>query len=630
MNATNGWQAERNRRSSLPNRKASKHVLFSAVVKTDDDNTGYSLKDEASVNSGNSRPQTSPQTNGSDAHPAAWVFDTVPTLVPTPWELQRTSSKRWSWPVRGSAETASRRNQKPSLFDQLPITVRGLILYHVGNVYAKSTGGCADCLMQDLHTVSLVSKKWHDASTRYMYHTLWLSVNQQQRFQGRRRNKLRLLLRTLQSRPDLARSVRRIQAPHLQYLKQADRWQQDLVMDLAEIILVCPNLEYFDGMYPDFHSGQRPGDVIAALATREHLRQHMWFLDGGAVGQNALLTFFKCHEKWTNLETLVIQEKSPTLGPGSIYGILQRLPSLHHLALIGLSTSSFHDGTLQALTSLRSLRLEMLEGLTDSGLQQALPRLATSLQSLSLVDLDIKSLRTISCILSHFSRLTHLSLAQDNPPGLPLGADVNFATDTPLLASSTLTYLHWDILIPGSANQALESSIRAGGFPWLRTLRAPCDADGALQTLCRPLAKSRPRDADIRAYEHIESRGHYTRDLTHAKTAAQLRMRGSKAKATPGVKIVIQNDDDHDHDDNNDNDSGETHKVHFTTHVVGQYLGDVRSPLEYSLSPDFRGIRQTLGRLGHVVEGEVYECTSGRKGRRHVGARQRDVMGLFS
>lgn len=387
--------------------------------------------------------------------------------------------------------------------------------------------------------------------------------------------------------------------------------RRNLTTGLADIILACPNIEACVGLYRQYCNGELPDELSAALATRGSLREHLWLLEERESTVQSQLQFFKCHEKWSNLETLVVREGGPFLSSGNMYGVLRQLPTLRDLALIGLSSSSFHDGTLQALTGLRSLRLEALQGLTDLGLQQSLPKIAASLQRLSLVDLDIKSLRTLSHVLANFSRLCKFVFVQDGPPGLPLGADVTLAKELPLLSSPSLTYLHWETLIPGSANQALETSIRKKGFPCLRVLRVPCDADGSLQSLCRPLARRQLTEQQVKAYELREAQG-YTRDISHARTAAQLRIRGSRH--TPAMSVVVQDDD--------------SHVQH--THVIGRYLGDIQSHITYNLEPDFEGTSQALGRLEDMIEGKTFACPSSKRGRKsHAVKRQRELKSLF-
>lgn len=424
------------------------------------------------------------------------------------------------------------------------------------------------------------------------------------------RNRFQLLLRTLRERPDLAHRVSRIHASTGHVSQRSDQRRSDFIADLANIVRACPNLKAFDGMYTGYRSGEASDLLLKALAASKDLREYVWLLEGRGSHPQELPSFLNQHTSWAKLETLVIRESGIFLGQGSMYSILRRLPALQQLALVELSSFSFHDGTLQALTGLRSLRLEALEGLTDLGLEQALPKLAGSLQSLGLIDLDIKSLRTLSNILVNIGKLEKLTFVQDSPPGLPLGAEVSMATEIPLLSSSSVSYLYWEIPIPGSANQAIETSIRLGGFPSLQTLQTPCDSDGIFQALCRPLARKQLTEPQVKAYEREETKG-YSRDLAHARTAAQLRIRGSRH--TPAVSVVVQEEDD----------------VQFT-HFIGGYVGDVRSAITYELEPVFEGTSQALGRVEHVVNSQTSDCVVNKKvKKKHRVERRRELRGLF-
>ena len=105
-----------------------------------------------------------------------YIFESVPTLVKTPWEHQRWPAHRWSWPSSSSKERTRRRQRqqqqqqqpRPTLFDRLPERVYRLILTHVQDLHEKSSGVCADCLLRDMHNLSLICKTWHEATNRHM------------------------------------------------------------------------------------------------------------------------------------------------------------------------------------------------------------------------------------------------------------------------------------------------------------------------------------------------------------------------------------------------------------------------------------------------------------------------------
>ena len=108
---------------------------------------------------------------------------------------------------------------------------------------------------------------------------------------------------------------------------------------------------------------------------------------------------------------------------------------------------------------------------------------------------------------------------------------------------------------------------------------------------------------------HQDPQG-YTRDLALARTAAQLRTRGSKR--APAVSVIIQE---------------ESHVQY--TQIMGRYLGDIQSKITYTLEPDFEDTKQALGRVGDVVGWETWECPNSKKKRRHVTTRRRELKSLF-
>lgn len=412
----------------------------------------------------------------------------------------------------------------------------------------------------------------------------------------------------------------------------------DFLETLAAIVLACPNLEGLHGLQPaQFCPTEKLGIITAALTTRRNLKEHIWTIDKRNYLTNhhnatpsrprsasflpvvdPSIEFIQAHSMWKSLETLIIcATDAHLLGPGTIYGVLAKLPSLKHLMLSGLPPHICHNGTLQSLGSLHSLRLENLPGITDVGLTQlSHSRVALSLLSLSLISLDLKSLRTISTILATSPHLTRFVLQQDSAPGLPLGADVSIALNTPLLASPTLQFLHWDILVPGSANEALAHSLRTNGFPALETLRAPCDADGSLHALCRPIPRRALTKDTVRMYAAEEEGGTYSRTLAHARAAAQLRIRSSRALGG-GLSVVVRDE------------GGEAQR----TIAMGEFVGVLGGRVEYCLEPDVLGAEEAVGTVGDVWGGGVGlrdVCENWeRKGRKgHVGRSKERVVGL--
>jgi len=316
-------------------------------------------------------------------------------------------------------------------------------------------------------------------------------------------------------------------------------------------------------------------DCDLSLFDRSKLTEHAWLIDPNLLWRCNSSHFVELHSKWQWLSTLVlVKSQNATLCAGFINGITSRLRSLKHLMVDGFSARDFHNGTLLLLPALHSLRLEDLKGVTDQGIEQlASSRTAHSLMSLTIVDIEIASLRTVQTLLEHSPRLTKFRLFQQCSPSLLAGT--NHASKSSSLASSSLQYLHWDTLYPGPATDALALSIQHGYLPALRTLKAPTDYDGALQAVCRPITKQ-PLTPDDMQFLASKNQDQYIRNLRLSRIQAQLRIR--EVKQQPCFNVVVED--------------AEENVQH--THVIGSYLGDVRSKVEYSLDPDLKGSESAL------------------------------------
>jgi hypothetical protein len=248
----------------------------------------------------------------------------------------------------------------------------------------------------------------------------------------------------------------------------------------------------------------------------------------------------------------------------------------------GFGKEDFHKGTLLALKPLQSLRLENLEGVTDQGIfQLSQSRNAFSLESLSLIGLELASMRTIQALLENMPRLRRFRLVQDASPSLLMGSGPQNRRNA--LASESLEYLHWDTLIPGSATESLAQSIKIGSFPSLRTLKAPCDPNGSLQALCRPIQGRSLTTDDLDFLESINP-DRYTRSLRLSRLQAHLRIHDTRSQ--PSLSVVVS-------------DEGEQTEQ---THVIGSYIGDVGSKLEYVLEPDVQDEQEALASLEHITK----------------------------
>ena len=146
-----------------------------------------------------------------------------------------------------------------------------------------------------------------------------------------------------------------------------------------------------------------------------------------------------------------------------------------------------------------------------------------------------------------------------------------------------MSYLHWDAPAPGSATVILANSIAAGKFPNLRTVRVPCDDDGVVQGLCRPIAVQPITNQDMETLEDWESSSSYRRMLRVSQIQAQLRVR--KERRRPSLTVVIQDEDE------------ETKH----THVIGSYLGNVASNIEYSLDEAVQGSGSAIAHIEDVL-----------------------------
>jgi hypothetical protein len=226
--------------------------------------------------------------------------------------------------------------------------------------------------------------------------------------------------------------------------------------------------------------------------------------------------FLDLNSKHSILSTLVLDqepEQSTTrLNFRAVVGTFRSFPNLRHLSISGLAAASFTNIALNSIpANLQSLRLESLAGVTEKGVQRfAISQLATSIEKLILVDMEISSLLTISNILSpHLVKLKEFSFVQDKAPTL-LGRD-----STPDFYSPSLRFIHWEFHLEASplpaftspdlpdtssfpftslepicclATSLLAASIRDNAFPSLRRIRIPHDPQGVVQALCKPLA----------------------------------------------------------------------------------------------------------------------------------------------
>ncbi|CAI7564037.1 unnamed protein product [Penicillium discolor] len=416
---------------------------------------------------------------------------------------------------------------------RLPHEVYEVIIHHLEELHkGQHQTGCTTCFQRDLHALALTCRSWEKAVRGPLYNSIHIVGNdspaQLKKYRLKRGSRLKLLRRTLRERKLLANLVYELRVPQLDLLfttmKQGTLWQEYRDM-VASVVMVCPNLERLLGLsIPYHHEFDR---LTHALSTRKKLKEHTWVLGEpaeaselsprddscpGSLGPSQMFEFLDYHTSWANLETLMLYglNGNGSLEPSISLRMFNVLPSLRNLCITSFNKDSFDNDTLMCLPPLESLRLENLAGITDAGLSQYTSRPESlSLKTLVLVEQNIESLLVVSKILASLRQLERFKIVQtEKCPTLP-DEDMIFQ---PILASSTLKYLHWDVACPdpGTAltqldtlpfqkptkpsntpNYHLAQSIISAGFPQLEALRAPSDVEppGALQAVCRPILK---------------------------------------------------------------------------------------------------------------------------------------------
>ena len=523
----------------------------------------------------------------------SFEFDTPPTLTRTPWELDRgRPGSRWSRSIDRTS------NQPRKIFVQLPREIYQCVLDNLEAVH--SVQGTVDvlALRKDLRSLCLVDKKWQHIAREHLFRDLWLPTNKtsaKKRFSTRQpKSRLKILVDLLRKTSGLGFFVHHIRVG-AELAQELDAeafapFRKDSALDSLQLIIrECYNLEQLSGFALPATESTTP--VLEALASRIRLKSHAWSLDSTRA-LPGLEHFIFCHDDWVNLETLAIAaDPGVDLGIGTVSAVLQRLPALKHLALFGLHRSDFRDTSLLTLPPVKSLRLECLSGLTDQGVEQmAFSRLALSLERLTLVGLELGSLQTIQTLLSHLTRLKRFALLQEICPEPLANTGLNGRTIN--LSSPSLQHLHWDCLIPGSALSYFATSISDKKFPRLHAAKVPCDYDGLIQQLCRPIPREKLTTQDLE-YLHEHTSGRYERNLRVSQIQAQVRVRESRQQ--PSFNVVVEDE----------------YELK-ATHTIGSYLGAMGSKIEYQLEPDvgpnalaeFDDIAQPveMGINGHRVE----------------------------
>ena len=436
--------------------------------------------------------------------------------------------------------------------------------------------------------------------------------------------RLKLLRRTLRERRVLAQYVHELKVPNLQ--SDPSTFDIETTNLVASIIMACPNFQRLVGFSPTYrHEFDR---LTYALSTRRRLKEHMWIIgDNDAITQRSqkqlppglmdidqVDSFLHYHSAWPCLTTLILQSENQGVLEHDIFiEILNSLPALRNLCISSFDVDDFNDMTLEHLPPLQSLRLESLAGITDRGLSRlaSLPA-AQGIERLSLIDLSITSFFVLSKLLAHFNHLTRLTYIQDSSPSVP-SDDIIFQ---PIIASTTLSFLHWDVLSSeNTVTDHLAASIRANGFPSLRTIRAPSDPHGVLQATCKPRAQV-VLGGDKYNTSHKSNPSTHT--LYAARQAAQSRI--DEARKSVAFQVIVDEE-------------GEVKQIYD----FNGFIGTIGSKIVYSLKPDVAGSESAITHVSDLrkSEGEGKEgCTGLWNASHHAGkkwwwhrerARWRDV-----
>ncbi|KAK4070431.1 hypothetical protein Trihar35433_4898 [Trichoderma harzianum] len=437
--------------------------------------------------------------------------------------LETSSWVRESVYLSSPIRTAFRPDRQPGeVFSLLPGEVLDLVLQALRGLHLnKNSDSCATCMMRDLCSAALCSKRWYKHARAALYGDIQLvgsdSAAHKKKFKQNQGNRMAMLRRTLRSNPDIAALVRSLKVPYPEpplnwSASKGMQWLEQYEDRVATLIMACPKLERLSGPTPNYdHSFKK---IFHALSTRRALKDMTWILEPAPTPQGqrtdspskqrvqsgpSMLepyqgdAFLGSHRNWSSLTKLsILCQPGATLAPHRLLSrTLTFLPKLQHLHLCNLPPNAFNDNNLLSLPPLKTLILSRIVGITSNGLTAFATRSNTShLQHLELRNTPLTSLPALARIFSYLPALKSFSLAQSFPPVMP-ETDSFALWMMPYLASSTIVKLHWDITShPATTNTAddiLARSIEAGGFPSLTTLRTPNDPEGRFQALCRPV-----------------------------------------------------------------------------------------------------------------------------------------------
>ncbi|KAI1775002.1 hypothetical protein F4818DRAFT_448632 [Hypoxylon cercidicola] len=466
-----------------------------------------------------------PSSSASSIASSTKTNDTFDGILASP-ASSRTSFDSWNssprrpehgWQRPAPIKQYRRRRVTGELFAALPEEVLGLILDELKQLHLQpGSTSCVTCMMRDLCCVALSARKLLKVGRVALYEDIHLigadSHTQKKRYKLNFGSRLVLLRRTLRSNPEIAALVHSLKAPAVPQGVAVDLYQ-NLV---ASVIMACPNFERLVGFHQSYdYSFNR---LFHALSTRRNLKEMHWTLEASRFQSNRRMSnaagplnskkpnyqeapgdllpqqsdeFLELHTDWEHLETLSIHcLPGATITPISLIpDIVSRLPALTSLHLSHLPFTAFNDANLLSLPSLQTLTLSHLPGVTSEGLSSFVRRPSSwSIRKLTLQHVDVGTLPVLSQILSNLPKMETFTLVQSSAPVMPSSEMIWLF---PYLAAPSLRKLHWDITSnqPGAntADEILAKSIEANGFPSLRILRAPSDAEGIFQALCQPV-----------------------------------------------------------------------------------------------------------------------------------------------
>lgn len=539
------------------------------------------------------------------------------------------------------------KNQPGEVFKKLPKEVLDVILKELRklHLWEKGSQTCATCWMRDACSLVLVSRKWAASATPILYESIWLSGDDpvshiKKTFKLKYGTRLKLLRRSLRKNVALANHVRELKLPDMPEIASTPTEKEAYLDMVASVIMACPNLERLFGLHPLYT--QQFTRLNHALSTRTKLTEHVWNMASRPDTRrsqesfkkerrrsryismpekllardqqvaplfnpppeiNSDADFLELHSNWTNLTTLAIHcSPGGTISPSLLQQTIGSLPSLTNLALSSLSLIPVD--VLSDLPPLKSLHLSKVSILPQDLASFVVSPVGQSLNSLTLSHIPLDSLEFLTRLFSNLKSLTHFSLIQNHAPCLPANTAVFLH---PYLASASLRYMTWDILHPddgpNDATRILAASISAGGFPDLRSLKAPCDYEGSLQLVCRPMDRielpsdkygnSRGAHAPDRKDSGISGivgiggftrlgspegemgESGYTRSLRAARRTAQARI--ELARLEPKFRVIVE-------------DWTIPAKPRFEARFdVGAYFGTAGCPVVYDLSEDVDG-----------------------------------------